>query len=113
MRDTAASGFLIPASKFTELLPESVREQYTKAIEDQDAETVTNLLDEHAPEQFPNFESAFVFGDEDTSENLVKGEVYVNFDEEDIYKPKELNFAGEFLKAKDLLPAFERWTMFG
>jgi hypothetical protein len=113
MRESAASGYVIEASKFTHLLPENLREQYTKAIEDQNAELVTSLLGENVPPQFPEFESAFVHGDEDHGVNMVHGEVYIAFDEEDIYKPKELNFAGQFLESQGLLPKLEQWTMFG
>jgi hypothetical protein len=113
MRDTSASGYVIPASRFTNLLPENLREQYTKAIEDQDVNLVQEILGENAPENFPSFNDAFVHGHEDHGENMVHGEVYISFEEEDLYKPKELNHAGEFLQAQGLLPTFERWTMWG
>lgn len=113
MRSSPASGYVVLASKLTTLLPESAREEYTKAIADQDEQAVTDLLDEHLPEQFPQFNEAYTFKDEDEGENMVAGEVYVTFDESDLFKPKELNAAGEFLKSKEMLPTFERWTIWG
>lgn len=109
---TGASGYVVKASVFTSLLPEHLREKYTQAIADQNTELVDEILGENAPEAFPTFESSFTLKDEDTSDNLERGEVYICFQDEDLFHltPKpEL----EFLKSKGINPEFERWTVFG
>jgi hypothetical protein len=112
MQSTGASGYVVKASAFTNLLPEPLREKYTQAIADGDAELVNEILGENAPEQFPFFESSFKLNEEDNAENITKGEVYICFQEDDLYfmRPKpEL----DFLMAHGIKPEFERWCVWG
>jgi len=112
MDSTGASGYVVKASVFTSFLPEHLREQFTQAITDQNTELVDEILGENAPEAFPTFESSFFLKDEDTTDNLDKGEVYICFQDDDLYHlvPKpEL----EFLHSKGIKPEFERWTTWG
>jgi hypothetical protein len=112
MSNTGGLGFVVKASEFTNFLPSNLREKYTQAIADQDTDLVDEILGENAPAEFPEFESSFKLKDEDESENLTKGEIYICFQDEDLYfqTPKPgLNF----LKSKGINPEFERWVVWG
>ena len=112
MKDTACSGYTVKASAFTPVLPESIRERYTKAIEDQDWENVDEILNEHMPADFPGYESAFVLNDEDNSDGLERGEVYVIFQDEDLFVQTPTR-AHDLMKAQGISPEFNRWTTWG
>lgn len=112
MDSTGASGYVVKASVFTSFIPEHLREQFTHAIADQNTEQVDELLGENAPEAFPTFESSFVLKSEDTTENLEKGEVYICFQDEDLYVLTP-TVGLNFLTSKGIKPEFERWTVWG
>jgi len=112
MQDTACSGHTVKASAFTSILPEPLREAFTKAIADQDADAVDEILDEHLPTNFPGYESAFVLADEDNADNLERGEVYVIFQDEDLFIQLPTDGA-EAMKARGIIPEFNRWTTWG
>ena len=112
MQDVPCSGYTVKASAFTPLLPESIRERYTKAIEEQDWETTDEILNEHMPADFPGYESCFVLGDEDNAEGLDRGEVYVIFQDEDLFTQVPTR-AHDLLRAQGILPEFNRWTLWG
>jgi hypothetical protein len=112
MQTTSASGYVVKASAFTNLLPEPLREKFTQAIADKDVELVDEILGENAPKEFPSFETSFMLQPEGDADNLVQNEVYICFQDEDLYvlTPKpELNF----LMANGIKPEFERWTTWG
>ncbi len=112
MRDIPASGYTVKASEFTKFLPESVQGRYTKAIEDVDSELVSEILGEHLPNDYPGFESVFILSGEDSSEDLAQGEMYVVFDESDLYV-KEPTRAHEIMKFQGISPTFSRWSTWG
>ena len=112
MSNTGASGYVVKASDFTPLLPEHLQEKFTQAIADKDTELVNEILGENAPEAFPTFESSFMLRDEDEAENLTKGEVYICFQDEDLYVQKP-NAELLFLVANGIKPEFERWVTWG
>lgn len=112
MQDTACSGYTVKASAFTKFIPESLREQFTKAIEEQNAELVDEILNEHLPAEFPGYESAFTLKDEDNADALEKGEVYVIFQDEDLFIQTPTREA-EALRAAGIIPEFNRWTSWG
>lgn len=113
MDSIGASGYVANANEFIKFIPENLQKDYLEAIENRDFDAVNELLGESVPENFPTFEGAFVLGDEDTADNLERGVVYVCFQDDDLFKPKELNSFGEFLKSNGIIPEFERWSQFG
>ena len=44
MREYPTSGYVVEASKFTDLLPEDQRAAYQEALDDQDTESAKNIL---------------------------------------------------------------------
>jgi len=87
MKNYSSSGYLVVASKLTKLLPESVRISYENAVVDGDWEKAGNILSESWPTNFPVVESVFTMDDdaEFDDDNLQRGEMYVQFDEDDLY----------------------------
>ena len=87
MKNYSSSGYLVVASKLTKLLPESVRISYENAVVDGSWEKAGNILSESWPTNFPVFESVFTMDDdaEFDDDNLQRGEMYVQFDEDDLY----------------------------
>jgi hypothetical protein len=113
MSTTGASGYVVKAEAFTNLLPKNLRKKFTQAIADQDTELVDKILGENAPKVFPTFESSFVLNDEDDTDSLEKGVVYICFQEEDLYSPKTPRPEFEWLQKEGIDPKFERWTVWG
>jgi len=87
MKNYSSSGYLVVASKLTKLLPESVQIAYEDAVVDGDWEKAGNILSESWPTNFPVVESVFTMDDdaEFDDDNLQRGEMYVQFDEDDLY----------------------------
>ncbi len=112
MRSIPASGYTVKASEFTKVLPENQQERYAKAITDQDAELVDEILNEHLPQDFPGYEQVYLVAEEDESDELEKGEVYVVFDESDLYV-KEPTRQHEIMRFQEISPKFSRWTVWG
>ena len=112
MKDTGCSGYVVKASEFTKLLPPEIQPMYEKALADNDLEYVDELLDVHAPLSFPTFDSPFILGDEDNTDNLEKGVVYICFDDDDLYV-KQPTPGLEFLQSNGVKPEYERWTTWG
>lgn len=113
MKDIACSGHVIKASDLTKILPDEMQKEYTAAIEDQNWELVGEILDGNIPTEFPPFESVFVHSDEDSSDGeLDKGEIYVCFDETDLFtKAKTPEMVA--LEKVGIEPKFVRWTTWG
>jgi hypothetical protein len=112
MQETACSGYTVKASEFTRLIPESVRERYQKALDAQDWETTDEILNEHLPIDFPGYEACFVLNAEANADNLVHGEVYVIFQDEDLFVQIPTR-AHDLMKAQGISPEFNRWTNWG
>lgn len=113
MRDIPASGYVINGRLLVPTLPQEYQVAATQALDDQDCEAFNEILNFHLPEVFPDYQQAFLFGDEDTSEELERGEVYVIFDESDLFvktpKPELLAFR----KAVGKDPEYQRWSVWG
>lgn len=112
MQSSGASGYVVKAEAFTNLLPENLRAKFTQAIADQDTELVDEILGENTPPEHPTFESSFVLKDEDDTDSLERGVVYICFQDDDLFvlTPKrEL----EWLRGHGIDPQFERWTTWG
>ena len=112
MTDTACSGYTVKASEFTCFIPESVRERYQKSLEDGDWETTNEILNEHMPADYPGYESCFVLKDEDNCDGLERGEVYVIFQDEDLFVQTPTR-AHDLMKSQGIYPEFNRWTSWG
>lgn len=113
MSNSAAFGYIVKASQLTSLLPQVQRAKYKRLIRQQDTESLDNLLGTHLPERCPDFESVFVVGDEWESEDLRRGEVYVEFSEDLLFKPREETFAMQFMRKVKAEPKMQRWVEFG
>lgn len=113
MRDIACSGHVLKASDLTKILPKESQKEYTEAIEAQNWELVAEILDGNIPVEFPPMESVFVHGDEDSSEGeLEKGEIYVTFDETDLFtKTKTPELVA--MEKVGIEPKFVRWNTWG
>lgn len=112
MKTYGASGYVIKASELIPLMPNEFQSEFKKAIADGDIETIDELS-EHLPDEFPVFEGAFVLSDEDeATDNLEVGEMYINFAESDLYEKIPKPGLG-FLESKGITPAYERWVVWG
>ena len=112
MQDIPCSGYTLKASDLTKFLPADQQEQFTKFCEDGDWESVQTVLADHMPKEFPQFTDAFCLNEESNPCDLERGEVYVNFDDSDLYVRVE-SPAYKAMKAKGLSPEFNRWTVWG
>jgi len=112
MTNTAASGYTLKASDLTNHLPRAIREDYERFIKEGDAESVETLLSDHLPRGFPPFESVFVMADEWESDCLDRGEMYVCFDESDLFTKTPTQHMLNMERVK-VAPTFSRWVTWG
>ena len=111
MRNSAASGYTIPASQLTPILPLDAQEQFKAAIANDDLETLANLFYDNAPDDFPTYVDFFKLTPEDESDHLDHDTIYLEFQVEDLYEtiPKP---GLKFLTQNKIEPAFSRWTIY-
>lgn len=113
MKDIASSAYVVRAITLQNLFPQSKqRKDFEHLIAENKCKDVEKFLKINLPKRFPLPESVFIFGDEDTSDDLQVGEMYVEFAESDLFvqKPTLLN---SNLVAEGVLPKFVRWCTFG
>lgn len=112
MSNQGASGYLLKASAIKPFLPPEVRDAYDDALK-LDVTTVSSILDEYLPKEFPPFADVFRCCAENESDVMEVGEIYVNFDEEDLFFPKVPTPAMLALQLKQIKPEFQRWVTWG
>lgn len=113
MHNYSSSGYLVVASKLTKLLPESVRISYEDAVVDGDWEKAGNILSESWPTKYPVVAAVFTMDDaaEFDDDELHRGEMYVQFDEDDLYISLPTT-AMINLSQAGVLPANRKWVDF-
>lgn len=114
MRDIACSGYTINASELTKVLPKDIRDDYKRFIAKKDLESVRLLLFDYLPDEFPMFEDVFIHGDDDDDDagELEHGEMYVLFEETDLYT-KTPTPELQAMEKEKIVPKFVRWTVWG
>lgn len=113
MNNSAASGYIVKALQLTSVLPSTLQERYKQLIQDKDVDELNELLGSNLPESFPDFEDVFAFSDEWESETLQCGEVYVQFCEESLFKPREETFAMQAIRMAGIVPELNNWVTWG
>jgi hypothetical protein len=112
MKNYAGSGWLIKASDIEPLLPVLHRVKYRELLENGDWEGIQDFLSENWPDNLPKFNDVYLHADEDESEDLEHGEIYVSFDESDLFvKTPTPAFAA--MKSANVEPKFQRWVQWG
>ena len=113
-RENPCAGYLVLASDLKAVLPLEVQPKLQEAIDEADWEETSKLLDEHWPGTFPKFNSVFLLGDEDTGDcEMERGEIYVQFDTEDLYIQTP-TIGLENLRAAGVRdPGYHQWTIWG
>jgi len=112
MKNTGASGYIVKASELESLIPAASKAEYQKLIENQNWEGITEFLYGKISEGFPPFESVFMHGDEDESDDLERGEIYVEFAEEDLFVKTPTPTLIK-LQSIGIEPKFTRWVVWG
>jgi len=118
MRDNPCNGFVMPAVDLIPALRCECREEAKECLEDGDCESLLDLFNGGLPAnlpcpQFPRVAEVFRLGDEDTpDENMEVGELYVRFDEDELYTRKETPQM-EALKLMGIEPKKCNWSVFG
>ena len=113
MKDNPGCGFVIAAAELIAALPHRHQAKAQDLLENCDVEPLQELLSQHLPPILPRPAEVFVFGDEDTSDDLEQGTVYVLFEEEDLYTRVEKPEMQAFHKAIGQKPQFCQWTVWG
>lgn len=113
MRNHPMTGYLVPASKFKDFIPEKSREQYEAAVSACDREEVADILRSHIPSDFPAFSGVWCPAEEDNvddPEAVQTGEVYVIFDESDLFV-KQYSNQHIAMKREGIVPEFHSWSI--
>jgi hypothetical protein len=86
MNNYANSGFIIKASEIVQHIAPEHRQEVAKAIKSDDTEIAEEILNKYWPNNFAPFASVFVFqADGEPNDDLVDGEMYIEFDTDDLY----------------------------
>jgi hypothetical protein len=112
MRDYANSGHLVNVKELVGFVPSDITEQFNQAEHDGDWETMESLLNDHLISTFPRPSGAFVVRDEDETEDMLSGEMFARFDEDDLFvKTKTPEML--MMESVGVIPKFNQWTTFG
>ena len=112
MKDNPGSGYVMAAEDVIRMLPEELREQATALLEDNDWEALHEFFEENLPPGIPRPEETFRFGDEDTSDDLESGTMYVRWDESDLFTMTP-TLGLEELRKLGKEPTFAQWAIWG
>jgi hypothetical protein len=113
MKNYNSTGYLLKAREITLLLPAEVRAVYQDAVDNGDWEGAQGIAQPNWPKHFPPIECIFTLDDEAEfeEEDLEKGEMYVQFDESDLYEKKP-TVALSNLMVEGVRPVYRRWVDF-
>lgn len=123
MQNSSASAYVIPAGQFVRFFQGKDRAEFERLLADDNIVGLRNFLGAnssengpddvtHWPEGFPELEDVFTLADEDESDSLERGVIYLQFDESSLYH-KTPTEAMRILTANNVKPEFERWIVFG
>ena len=112
MRDNPGSGYVMAAQDVIRMLPEELREQATALLGDADGEGLHDFFEENLPPGIPRPEETFRFGDEDTSDDLESGTMYVRWDESTLFTLVP-TIGLEAMRKLGNEPIFCQWAIFG
>jgi hypothetical protein len=112
-KDNPCSGYVVPVEDLIPALPHEHQARANELLADNDYEAMQELLTERLPAVLPRPEQVFVFGDEDTSDDLTSGGMYVEFAESDLYVKVEKPCLKAFLQAIGKKPEYCLWSMWG
>ena len=119
MKDNPGSGYVMAAADVMLMLPEtSVLGNGHRITRRRECEMLHELFDENLPPGIPRPEETFLFVDEDTSDDLEQGKMYVRWDESDLFyrqeKPCMVEMRDLLRKAgKEAEPTFCQWAIWG
>lgn len=110
MRDIPASGYIVLVDDLKHLLTADEAKELETAMEDPAAgEEICELLNSCIP-GIPPICEVYYHCDEDSSEDMERGNFYAIFDEDDLFE-KTPKPALTFLNSKKVEPKFARWSV--
>jgi len=114
MREYANEGYVISLTNIEKIIPAEKQEVYEKIRDgapdsDELLEFVSAILEENG---CPTPDSVFSLGNEDSSDDLERGETYFIFSESDLYEKKETEKYQALRKLK-LYASESSWITFG
>ena len=112
MKNYGASGYLIKASDIEPFLPVLHRVEYRELLENGDWEGIQEFLEENLPPIFPPCCEVYLHSDENESEDLEHGEIYVTFDESDLFVKTPTPIM-QALETAKVAPKYQRWVQWG
>lgn len=115
MRENPASGYVLPISALAPLYEGELREKFDSLVEDYDREGMSDFLNVNLPDEFPPFTEVYIPADEDTvdGEALVQGEMYLIFDETDLFERKKSPALVALEERLSTVPQYSRWSVWG
>jgi hypothetical protein len=112
MKTYAGCGYLSKASDLEPILPVLHRVEYRELIEKGDTEEIQKFLSENWPVHFPPFIEVYCHFEEDESEDLEHGEIYVIFVQEDLFVTTPTK-GFSTMKDAGVEPKFAQWVQWG
>ena len=113
MQDTPATGYVLEAHKAILLLKLSDRIAAELIYEDDNSEGLQDYLEKNLPCEFPRPAEVFILSDEDTSEDLERGQMYVRWDEEELYIRTDTPAMKAIRNSLGEIPKPALWTVWG
>lgn len=123
MDNTAASGYVIEAKKFLRFFNGKDYLEFERLLEENDIQGLRNFLgaansdlgpmdEAHWPSNLPELEDVFTLADEDESDSLERGVIYLCFDESALFT-KTPRDAMKYVMRNGAEPEHQRWVVFG
>jgi hypothetical protein len=112
MKDHPTNGYVLEASKVVDAFFPEDRQEARLLLDDGDWEGFQKHC-EKLPANFPRPVETFLFGDEDSSEELEKGELYCRWEEDQLYKKVASPGLVVIRGILNITPEQKSWAMWG
>lgn len=123
MKSIAASAYVVEARKFLRFFTGKDYVEFERLLDECDIEGLRNFLgaatsglgpmdESHWPENLPELEDVFLLADEDESDNLERGGIYLQFDESTLFTKTPTEKMKRLMR-NGAEPSYERWTIWG
>lgn len=106
MKENACSGYVVELNKLNHLIPDEYLEEYENFMDSIELEKLDELLGKVLQLNV----NCFQLNDDDNSDDLEVGTIYIRFDESDLYEKIEKPVLKE-LKDKGVKPQEANWAI--
>lgn len=113
MKENPGSGYVLTAPQAILLLHPTLRRKAEILFEEGDWEKLGAYLSSRMPNEIPKPADVFICDDDFASDELEKGEMYVRWDEDDLYIRTDTPGLVAIRNSLGIIPQPVLWTVYG